>query len=129
MITVDLKRPTDGKKKPSKFFFVKEDKNHNSQEYPFFIENVKLAAIGKSIAGSRCYIPTSFQGSWDNIFNKLEGVRIVDFIDFLVYAIPTVVCPMVKNAGARQALFELSKGCGLALQWSISEVMITKIEK
>lgn len=122
MITVD-------RKKGSKFFFVKKDKSANVLEYPFFVQTSDLATIGEKISGSRRYIPTSFQGSWDDIFRKLDGVRMVDYIDFLVYAIPTVVCPMINNAGARNALFELSKGCGLALQWSISEAMITKIEK
>lgn len=141
MITVDSKPSSKSKakstqRKPrinprttSKFFFVNQDKTQNAAEYPFFIENTKLETIGKCIASSRRYIPTSFQGSWDNIFKKLDGVRMVDYLDFLVYAVPTIICPVIKNVGARKALFALSKGCSLALQWNISEEMIVTMER
>lgn len=125
LITVDIK-PKD--RTTSKFYYKNTDKSYNTEGYPFFIKSSSLKVIGETLEKSRASIPTSFQGSWDNIINKLDGVRMIDYIDFLVYAVPTIVCPMIENEEAQKALYSLSLGCSLALQWEIDEKMIKKME-
>ncbi|KAI8967665.1 hypothetical protein BDB01DRAFT_910119 [Pilobolus umbonatus] len=97
--SVAVELPKDGQ-----WLIIVPNKTYNTNEYPFFINKEKLAKIGDIIAKSRTNIPTSFQGSWDYIFKKLDGVR------------------MSKEA--RKALEQLSKGCGLALQWTINDKTI-----
>ncbi|KAI8980340.1 hypothetical protein BDB01DRAFT_725312 [Pilobolus umbonatus] len=98
-------------------------------EYPFLVDGDNLKAAGLSIAGSRSNIPTSFQGSWDDIIQKSSHTRMVDYIDFLLYIIPTLICPIIPNTAARDALYLLSKGCSLALQWRITSYDLVEMER
>lgn len=126
LITVDLNTAT---KKKSKFFHVNNDLSRNVNDYPFFIPKQDLLTVGECLTDSRKRIPVSFQGGWENIFKKNEGTRMVDYIDFLLYAVPTIIVPKIKKEETRIALLSLSKGCNLALQWTIDDAMIKRMEK
>ncbi|KAI8967320.1 hypothetical protein BDB01DRAFT_734017 [Pilobolus umbonatus] len=118
MITVD--NETNSRTR-SKFFYIDQDGDKISDNYPFFISRSDLVKIAT--------IPVSFQGGWENIINKSAGVRMVDYVDFLLYAVPTIVCPFIRDRATCKALIALSTACSLALQWNITEQMIQQMEK
>lgn len=122
MITVDLNISQN-----TVFFYTKQDGTKAVEGYPFFISRRNLVSIGESIARSRKYIPTSFQGSFDNIMAKTEGTRAVDWLDFLLYIVPTLVVPYLPNRTVQKAVLSLVKGCALALQWDLTEELIREL--
>ncbi|GAA5804830.1 hypothetical protein HPULCUR_010338 [Helicostylum pulchrum] len=80
------------------------------------------------IAKSRKYIPTSFQGSFDNVIEKTDGTRHVDWLDILLSCIHTIVVPYIEDAATKKALLSLVKGCALSLQWNLTEHMLNEIQ-
>lgn len=84
--------------------------------------------IGACIADSRKFIPVSFQGSFDNVFAKTDGTRGVDWLDFLLYVVPTIVVPSLPNREVKNAVLDLIKGCALALQWKLTTSLVDEIE-
>lgn len=84
-----------------------------------------IKKIDEKVKQSRVYIPSAFEGTWDG------GVgigRAVDYLDFLLYIVPTIVLPLVQNNETKCALMELVEGCSIALQWRISRRDITKMK-
>ncbi|CAO3618584.1 unnamed protein product [Mucor hiemalis] len=100
----------------------------SAKHYPFTIDKKQLLAAGKSIDASRAHIPVSFQGSWDNIINKLDGVRAVDYLDFLLFVVPTLLVPLLQKNKTRTAVMNLVQGCSIALQWELTEDSIVQME-
>ncbi|OAD74819.1 hypothetical protein PHYBLDRAFT_61130 [Phycomyces blakesleeanus NRRL 1555(-)] len=101
LITVTLTKET-------KFYYTHPDNTLNTTEYPFHIPRADLVTIGNCITSSRKYIPTSFQGSFDNVFAKIDGIRAVDWLDFLLYLVPTLVVPYLSNRAVKTALLSLT---------------------
>ncbi|KAI8639509.1 hypothetical protein BD408DRAFT_349757 [Parasitella parasitica] len=66
-------------------------------------------------------VPISFQGSFEDVISKTEGTRAVDWLDFLLYFVPTIVVPFIRNPPAQKAILSLIKGCALALQWELTD--------
>lgn len=110
------------------YFYTKRDNTRASANYPFFISNANLKKIGASITESRKYIPVSFQGSFDNVMRKKDGVRAVDWLDFLLYIVPTLIVPYLPSTSAKKAVLALVKGCALALQWRLTEDLLREME-
>ena len=113
----------------SLFYYTNNDGTKNTQDYPFYISRNDLKAIGESIAKSRKFIPTSFQGSFDNVIEKVDGTRHVDWLDFLLSCIHTIVIPYIADIATKKALLSLVKGCALSLQWHLTENMLHEIQK
>lgn len=124
LITVDLDI-----KNNTHYFYTKSDNTKSSEGYPFYIPKANLRKIGETIAKSRQYIPTSFQGSFDNLIAKTDGTRAVDWLDFLLYIVPTLVVPYLSNRVVQKALLALVKGCALALQWNLTDELINEMER
>ncbi|KAI9010510.1 hypothetical protein CLU79DRAFT_710433, partial [Phycomyces nitens] len=114
--------------KDTKFYYT-QDNTQSADNYPFYIPRSDLETIGNCISNSRQFIPISFQGSFDNIFQKIDGTRAVDWLDFLLYIIPTVVVPYLPSRAAKNAVLSLVKGCALALQWSLTYTLIDEMER
>ncbi|OAD65483.1 C2H2-type zinc finger transcription factor [Phycomyces blakesleeanus NRRL 1555(-)] len=121
LITVTLTKET-------KFYYTHPDNTLNTTEYPFHIPRADLVTIGNCITSSQKYIPTSFQGSFDNIFAKIDGTHAVDWLDFLLYLVPTLVVPYLPNRAVKTALLSLVKGCALALQWTLTSELLDEME-
>ncbi|OAD65336.1 hypothetical protein PHYBLDRAFT_176248 [Phycomyces blakesleeanus NRRL 1555(-)] len=121
LITVTLTKET-------KFYYTHPDNTLNTTEYPFHIPRADLVTIGNCITSSRKYIPTSFQGSFDNVFAKIDGTRAVDWLYFLLYLVPTLVVPYLPNRAVKTALLSLVKGCALALQWTLTSELLDEME-
>ncbi|KAG2195138.1 hypothetical protein INT47_007002 [Mucor saturninus] len=71
-----------------------------------------IKMIDKKVKQNRVYIPSAFEGTWDG------GVgigRAVDYLDFLLYIVRTIVLPLVQNNETKCALMELVEGCSIAL--------------
>lgn len=96
--------------------------------YTFTVVKKELDAAGLQIKESQKYVPTSFQGSWDNLIQKIDGARAIDFLDFLLYVIPTLIVPLLKNDNVKKAVLNLVRGCAIALQWELTESLITEME-
>ncbi|OAD69424.1 hypothetical protein PHYBLDRAFT_172669 [Phycomyces blakesleeanus NRRL 1555(-)] len=121
LITVTLTKET-------KFYYTHLDNTLNTTKYPFHIPRADLVTIGNCITSSRKYIPTLFQGSFDNIFAKIDDTRAVDWLDFLLYLVPTLVVPYLPNRAVKTALLSLVKGCALALQWTLTSELLDEME-
>lgn len=110
-------------------FYKYPDNTYNKQQYTFLIPKQELINAGHCINISRCNIPVSFQGSWDNLINKIDGARAIDFIDFLLYVVPTLIVPLFARADVRKAVISLVRGCAMALQWEFTNSQIIEMEK
>ncbi|OAD72708.1 hypothetical protein PHYBLDRAFT_168970 [Phycomyces blakesleeanus NRRL 1555(-)] len=102
LITITLTKET-------KFYYTHPDNTLNTTEYPFHILRADLVTIGNCITSSQKYILTSFQGSFDNVFVKINSTRAVDWLDFLLYLVLTLVVPYLPNRAAKTALLSLVK--------------------
>lgn len=114
-----------------RLFYYTETTDHTVilDNYPFYISKDKLTAIGNSISNSRQYIPTSFQGSFENIICRCDGVRAVDWLDYLLYIVPTIVVPCLSGDSCKKAVLSLVRGCALALQWELNEDDINALDR
>jgi hypothetical protein len=115
--------------KNSIFYYTNTDSTVNSTQYPFYISKTNLLAIGSCISQSRKFIPTSFQGSFDDVIRGIDGTRAVDWLDFLLYIVPTVVVPCLSTESCKQAVLALVRGCSIALQWELTHELIDDMEK
>ena len=113
----------------NKFYYTNQSGATVSANYPFYICKDRLDDIGKSIFQSRQFIPTSFQGSFDNVVLKTEGTRAVDWLDSLLYVVPTIVVPSLQSEECRKAVLALVRGCAIALQWELTNELIDEMEK
>ena len=109
-------------------FYTKPNGTQSADVYPFFISKPNLKRIGECITQARKTIPVSFQGSFYNVLEKTEGTRAVDWLDFLLYIVPTLVVPYLPTVGSKKATLSLIKGCALSLQWNISTLQIEEIK-
>lgn len=101
----------------------------STKTYTFTLKNSSVNSMDiilKKIYNTRVDIPSAFEGSWDS---AVGFYRAVDYLDFLLYAVPTIVLPLVVDLGARNALMNLVNGCSISLQWNISESDISKMKK
>ncbi|KAI9327957.1 hypothetical protein BD770DRAFT_334331, partial [Pilaira anomala] len=114
--------------KMTNFYSKNADGSFNSIEYTFKLNTRQLENVGTCIELSRSKIPVSFQGSWDNLIAKVDGARAIDFLDFLLYVVPTLIVPLFSKAATRKALLCLVRGCAIALQWEINENLIIEME-
>ena len=97
--------------------------------YTFSLPKRDILSVGTCIELSRSKIPVSFQGSWSNLILSTEGARAIDYIDFLLYVVPTLLVPLFNKVATRKALLALVKGCSIALQWDLDENLIVEMEK
>lgn len=89
--------------------------------YTFDIEQVKLTKIGELVEASRSTVPSNFSSKWENPVTQSGGNRGVDWIDFLLYMVPTVFVPALINNNAKKPLLDLSNACAMALKWRITQ--------
>ncbi|KAG1436883.1 hypothetical protein G6F56_013365 [Rhizopus delemar] len=56
----------------SNIFYTDENKRQKKDNYTFHFTAEEIKKMGEALEQSRSTIPTSFQGSWDNIFAKID---------------------------------------------------------
>ena len=104
----------------------------NEHLYPFSLTKQDFIEIKSSMVESRKFIPaSSFKGSWIPIeLNSTRSLyRSADWLDFIVYCVPTLIASKYNNAEVRNGLLNLSRGIALSLQFNISEKNIKEIEQ
>ncbi|KAG2215611.1 hypothetical protein INT45_013097 [Circinella minor] len=103
----------------------------------FELGTTKRQIIGSSVESSANTILSSvFEGDFRNYYTKPGNMRSVDWVCFLLFVVPTMVCDMLELqlGGVEQgkavvdALVFLVTGCTIALSWKISEDDLVKIE-
>jgi len=88
--------------------------------YSFDIPKHKLTEIGVLVELSRSTVPSTFSSKWENPIQQSGGNRGVDWIDFLLYMVPTVFIPALTNNNAKKPLLSLTKACATALKWRVT---------
>lgn len=97
--------------------------------YTFDIPKEKLEQIGKLIELSRATVPTTFSSKWENPIEQSGGNRGVDWIDFLLYMVPTVFLPALTHNNVKKPLLSLIKACAVALNWRVTKVDLLMMKK
>lgn len=97
--------------------------------YTFDIPEDKLLEIGSLIEASRSTVPSMFSSKWENLIKQSGGNRGVDWIDFLLYMVPTLFVPALTHTATKKPLLLLSKACARALKWEITSTDLAAIEK
>lgn len=105
------------------------DGSTNISGYTFKAPFKDLEIAGNMIEESRKNIPIAFRGSLDNLIAKLDDARAIDFLDLLLYVVPTLMVPVFTRQKVKTALLDLVRGCSIALQWELSENLIVEMEK
>jgi hypothetical protein len=100
--------------------------------YPFYVPDKTLVKAGQQMRLSRRTIPTDhFSGNWDDIIAR-PG-RAVDWLDFLLYIVPTLVIPRISDAPAgriaKEKLNNLMIACHLCLQHEITKDEISFVKR
>ncbi|SAM06220.1 hypothetical protein [Absidia glauca] len=86
---------------------------------PFkLINGATLPKIGAAMERSRPFIPSDFSENWSDIHKHHGNYRAVDWYDFLLYVIPTLVTPNLNEASAF-ALNSLVQGLTIAASWAV----------
>ncbi|OAD69437.1 hypothetical protein PHYBLDRAFT_172076 [Phycomyces blakesleeanus NRRL 1555(-)] len=73
-------------------------------EYPFALD-VSLDDIEKAVSTSRADILTAFIGTWRSMKESNGKRKAVDWMDFLLFVVPTVVIDHLCFADAKQAFY------------------------
>lgn len=97
--------------------------------FTFDIPKDKLIEIGAFIELSRPTVPTTFSSKWENPIEQSGGNRGVDWIDFLLYMVPTTFLPALQNDNSKKPLLLLCKACAVALKWRITQDDLTMMKK
>lgn len=101
----------------------------NSANYTFQLSSDNkniFGVIDSRVNNSRVDIPSAFEGTWSS---SVGISRAVDYLDFLLYIVPTIMIPLIKNDHCKSVLMNLVDGCSIALQWRISAADIVKMRK
>lgn len=97
--------------------------------FTFDIPKEKLIEIGKLVELSRATVPSTFNSKWENPIEQSGGNRGVDWIDFLLYMVPTVFVPALEHDHARKPLLFLTKVCAVALKWRVTQDDLSMMKK
>ncbi|OAD79362.1 hypothetical protein PHYBLDRAFT_139394 [Phycomyces blakesleeanus NRRL 1555(-)] len=73
--------------------------------------------IGAAMALTRKTIPTSFYGAWRDISKNARYFKAVDWADFFLFIVPTLVAEQIRNIPAQKTLLGLVQVCNLLMSW------------
>jgi hypothetical protein len=121
MLTVDIT-------KTKKFFYKYPNGDFEVDAYSFYVPKSILLQVGTAIEETREFIPLSFDGSFQDVIRKTRGTRAVDWLDFLLFIVPTLIVPNLSSRRAKQAMLRLCRGCCLALQWKFTADILQEID-
>ena len=100
-------------------------------EYIFELGRNDFVSMQSSINASRQYIPTgTFQGSWQGVnpANVKSLYRSVDWIEWFLYVVPTLLVPCFRDTELRKAVLGLVRGCALSMNWEITTTDLNDID-
>ncbi|OAD75557.1 hypothetical protein PHYBLDRAFT_64469 [Phycomyces blakesleeanus NRRL 1555(-)] len=96
--------------------------------YPFALD-VSLEDIDKAICVSRADIPADFMGMWRSLKESNSKRKAVDWIDFLLSVVPTIVIDHFVFDHTKAAVMNLVTACRIAQQWRITAANIQEAEE
>lgn len=98
---------------------------------PFGLPRSTLNAVAEAIPSNKHMIPTIAVGdSWKNIEQHGGQMRAVDWSDFLLYIVPTLIAEdHITDATAKQAILSLVLACRLIQSWTITSDQVTVIQR
>ncbi|OAD74367.1 hypothetical protein PHYBLDRAFT_144816 [Phycomyces blakesleeanus NRRL 1555(-)] len=89
----------------------------------------QLNQIDRSITKYRADIPAIFTGSWWLLKKTTGQQKAVNWLDFLLFVVPTVVVKNFVLAKTRNAVQDLVKACTIAQQWKVTEREVNIMEE
>ena len=101
----------------------------NTKQYTFALissDSANMGTFADLVEESLATIPPVFEGSWDDV---VGFYRAVDYLDFLLYVVPTIILRWIKVKDTQKAPMNLINGCLIALQWDISEEDLYNMDK
>jgi hypothetical protein len=99
------------------------------RNYPFFLGTLMMSAVDQDMLRSQPDIPGSFfNGIWGDIDKYPGSARAVDWMDFLLFAVPTLIVPSLLHSDAREVINNLIKSIHLCLSWKLSSSQISFIK-
>ncbi|OAD75359.1 hypothetical protein PHYBLDRAFT_64283 [Phycomyces blakesleeanus NRRL 1555(-)] len=98
-------------------------------KHPLFLSAGAQKKIDVAIEGTRESIPTSFHGAWREVARHAEYFRAVNWANFLLFVVPTLVAERIHNQDAQKALLGLVQACTLLMSWELSAEEQTSIKK
>jgi hypothetical protein len=134
MLTVtmgkDYNKAINTKYKPTDEELEREGYTSEKQwPYTFNIPKESLMTIGKLIEASRVTVPTTFASKWENPIIKSGGKRAVDWVDILLYMVPTMFVPALNQERSKKPLLALTKAAALSLKWELDHEDLAMIER
>ncbi|SAM02741.1 hypothetical protein [Absidia glauca] len=92
-----------------------------ARDYPFDLADLDLTKVGEAMALSKPDIPVGhFDGNWDDIV-KYPNTRAVDWINFVLFVVPTLLAPSLYYDNTREILNNLIIALHLCLSWKVDQ--------
>ena len=85
-----------------------------------------MIQLGDWITASRLTCPAAFNYSFDK---RTRYYRALDWQDFLLYIVPTLVVPHLVHRGAKKALMSLVNAVSISLQREISSQDLKEMDR
>ncbi|OAD68470.1 hypothetical protein PHYBLDRAFT_150641 [Phycomyces blakesleeanus NRRL 1555(-)] len=95
-----------------------QQQEQQQQIYTFSL-NVPIAKIDNAISKSRADIPAIFTGSWRSLEETTGRQKAVNWLDFLLFVVPTVVVKNFVLSNTREVVMNLVNACSIAQQWKL----------
>ncbi|KAL9536890.1 hypothetical protein MBANPS3_012280 [Mucor bainieri] len=96
------------------------EQHYNKANYPFLIPKETLLDIGERVDKPRQFVPISFSEFFlKDLITTRQNSRAVEVCDYFLQIVPLFV-PELESHEARIALLELTRGCSIALSWTVS---------
>lgn len=105
-----------------------EKKTTANWPFTFHVHSNDLKAIGKLMPECRSTVPTTFNFSFEDLFNGYVANRACDWQDVLFQIFPTMIVPLFTNEEAAGPVLALIRACKVLLQWRVTERDLINVE-
>jgi hypothetical protein len=103
---------------------------YDENTYTFNLTSAQLEEAAKKMENSRCTISASFEGRWEGITRSIVLARGIDFLDWMLYAVPSIIVPMFGDRPETQKpIMKLVEGLTILVEWHIDSVMLDRMDK
>lgn len=85
-----------------------------------------ISEISSRIEQSAPTVPRTFEGRWND---RLDNYRAVDWQDWLLYIIPTIVLQYIDNEQAKRAIMNLVNGCTMSLERELTADDLVRLDR
>ncbi|OAD68457.1 hypothetical protein PHYBLDRAFT_173451 [Phycomyces blakesleeanus NRRL 1555(-)] len=89
-------------------------------KHPLCLSLATQREIGAAMVAAKSTIPILLHGAWRYVTKNAGFFRAVDWADFLLFVVPTLVSERVQDSVAQKALLGLVQACNLLMSWELS---------